>query len=132
MLHDFIDDTKTAIKNHSVFNGLCCDDRALYADKFMQPDYYLFSKRLFNMYAHVVFQVKDRGFVFHLVNFTEWKTKTMTQDFINNLVIPYCKDKGLNFIQATAERKGMARKLEKLGFVNTEGNTYRKELAHVL
>ena len=128
---NFIDHTKAAIKDHRVFNGLCCDDRASYADKFMQPDFYLFYRRLLNMESFVVFQVKNQGFIFHLVNFTEMKTKSMTELFINNQVIPYCKAQGLKFIQATAERKGMARKLERMGFVNIEGNTYRKELSYV-
>ncbi|MCB1557226.1 MAG: hypothetical protein KDJ15_07945 [Alphaproteobacteria bacterium] len=123
---------KRAIEDHSVFEGLCVPDREHYAQLFMRPDFYLVEMEQGGKKAHVVFQVRGRDFVFHLVNFTRFKTRTMTQDFIKNFVKPFCRFRGLDRIEASAERAGMARKLSRLGFKNVKDNIYRGEVAHVL
>tara|TARA_R110000744_G_scaffold232933_1_gene350972 strand:- start:84 stop:479 length:396 start_codon:yes stop_codon:yes gene_type:complete len=128
----YIDHSKQAIKDHSVFNGLLCPDKGRYERLFMHPNFKLVTFANGEAIAHVVFEEYKGGFIFHLVNFTEIKTRAMTELFIKDHVEPYCKKHSLSFIQATAERIGMARKLKKLGFENVKDNIYKKGLAHVL
>ncbi len=122
---------KTAILDHRVFDGLAVDDLAHYAEKFMQPNFYLveIGKKV---KSYVIFEVRGRGFVFHLVNFTRTKTRRATELFVEGFVKPFCTFRGLKYIEATAERRGMEKKLERLGFKKSSGNIYKMELGHVL
>jgi hypothetical protein len=122
---------KTDILDHRVFDGLAVDDPAHYAAKFMQPNFYLVKMGEKNP-SYVIFEVQGNRFVFHLVNFTKCKTYRMTEDFMRGFVLPFCRFRGLKHIQASVERKGMARKLEKLGFKRAYSNIYKSEVAHVL
>lgn len=124
--------SKAAIKNQTVFDGLCVDDRAYYTELFLRDDFHLVEFEQHDRKAHVVFQIREKDFVFHLVNFTKFKTRTMTKDFMQNFVKPFCKFRGLKWIYATAERKGMARKLERMGFELIRDNIYRGEVKNVL
>lgn len=131
MMRIYLDTGKAAIKDHSVFNGLAVDDRQKFSALFMHPQFKLLTMCMDGKFAHVIFEEWDGVFVFHLVNFTAMTTKTMTQDFIEQFVIPYCKERGLSAVQASVERKGMARKLSALGFEPLSGNVHRKEVNHV-
>jgi len=126
-----IDKTKAAIKDYSVFDGLCVQDTDYYAQKFLQDGFHLFEHDQSGVKGYVVFQVKGESFIFHLVNFTNFKTKSMTQDFINFFVKPYCEKNDIKTIYATAERLGMAIKLKKLGFNWAAGSLYRRDVKHV-
>lgn len=121
------DHEKKAIKDHSAFEGLAVDDLDKFEALFMRPEFHLLEMTDDKgVKAHIVFEEREGGFKFHLVNFTKMKTKTMTEDFINGRVIPYCLARGLLFIEASVERKGMGRKLKGLGFENVEKNIYRR------
>ncbi len=116
---------KRAIRTHEVFDGLAVNDRNLLTRKFMQPNFYLVEIPMNGRKAFVVFEVLNKTFVFHLVNFTKFKTRDMTETFMREFVEPFCKFRGLEFIRATAEREGMARKLKKLGFSYQSGDYVR-------
>lgn len=123
---------KTDIQNHKAFEGLYVPDKEKYARAFMRDDYYLWQcKDKKGRKAYVVFQVEGKSFVFHLVNFTAFKTKDMTERFMRDFVKPFCRFRGLNKIWASAERRGMARKLERLGFEKVSDKTYVGEVNHV-
>jgi hypothetical protein len=126
------DKTKRAIKDLSVFNGLCVPDLSAYKREFLKPRYRLLEMKIKNIpLGHVVYEIKGNVFKFHLVNFLKLKTRRMTQDFVRHIAEPIALKNGCQFIEGTAERKGMAIKLERLGFVNVESNIYRKDLCHV-
>lgn len=121
----WIDRTKAAIKNHTVFNGLAVDDRAKFADMFLRPEFHLIELIHEDTYAHVIFEIVGDTFKFHLVNFTAFKTQDMTEHFVKEIAPIICFAFDLKNMEATAERKGMERKLERLGFEHIEGKTYR-------
>lgn len=118
-----VDKNKIAIRNGSAFDGLRVPDRDKIAALFLMPQFHLVN---FGGLGHVIFEVHENSFVFHLVNFTKAKTVNMTEAVMENFVIPFCNLIGLRFIQARVERPGMARKLERLGFENFSGNCYRR------
>lgn len=132
----YIDKTKRAIKDQSVFDGLSVDDPNKFYLMFLRPQFKLLELQVIEhdviTYGHVIFEVKGDSFVFHLVNFTSFKTHDMTEKFIKYIVPQLCKLFDLKTIEATAERAGMAIKLEHLGFKNVEGNIYRAEVQNVL
>lgn len=119
----YIDDSKQAIKDRTAFKGLCVPNPDAVAALFMQPQFKLLE---FPQLGQIVYEVFERGFVFHLVNFTRVKTHGITEAVIEGMVLPFCRQNGLEFIQARVERKGMARKLQRLGFQQFSGNVYRR------
>jgi len=123
-----IDPSKKAIKDGSVFKGLAVPDQAKYQKLFLNPQFKLWSADG----GHAIFEEHNGGYVFHLFNYTQCRTRSMTEYFIYDVAIPYCKERGLTFIQASAERAGMARKLVKMGFKNIGNNVYQGEVANVL
>lgn len=133
-MYSHIDKSKSAIKSHGVFHGLAVDDRPKYAQLFMQPQFKLveFVHELGAHLGWIIFEEWKGCFVFHLVNFTRIKTNAMTERVMREFVKPYCEKNGLKFIQASAERRGMAIKLEKLGLKPFSGQVLRGEAAHVL
>lgn len=127
-----IDHEKKAIQDKSVFTGLAVDDPDKFSELFMGPDYKLLTLNDGAAKAYVIFEEHKGGFIFHLVNFTALRTSHMTEDFIKGRVLPYCKVRSLTYIEAAVERRGMARKLEKLGFKYKGDHIYRKEVPRVL
>lgn len=127
-----LDHEKDAIQSGEVFKGLSVDNPVKLIELFMQDDFkcIVFKADGENV-GYIVFQEWDGAFIFHLYNFTAIKTKRMTEETIFNLTIPYCQAKGLDRIIAKAERLGMAKKLEKMGFKNIGGNEYRGDIINV-
>lgn len=123
----YVDKEKRAIKDLSIFKGLAVDTPRKFRNLFLHPQFTLLVFEYEQAKAFVVFEEYNKGFIFHLVNFTQMNTRTMTEHFIENHVIPYCKARGLTFIQARSEREGMTRKLVNLGF-EAQGDILRKEV----
>lgn len=127
------DNTKAAIKNLEVFEGLAIDDKEKFRDLFLNDPYKLI---VFLddgiVYGHIIYEIVQDTFVFHLVNFTRHATQNMTEIALSYVIAPFCYENGVKYIQATAERPGMAKKLEKLGFKQVEGRIFRGEAEHVL
>lgn len=127
-----MDHEKAALKSGAVFAGLVVDDPKKFINLFLDDCYKLivFDRDGVDV-GYTIFEEKDGAFIFHLYNFTQIRTANMTEQTIHNLVVPYCKQVGLDRIIAKAERKGMAIKLERMGFKNTHDNEYMGEVEHV-
>lgn len=122
-MRGYIDANKQAIRDRTAFKGLCVPNPDAVAALFMQPQFHLVD---FPQLGQIVFEVYEKSFVFHLVNFTRVKSQGITEAVIDGMVMPFCRAEGLEFIQARVERRGMARKLQRLGFENFSGNVYRR------
>lgn len=121
----FIDHNRQPIRDLTVFEGLIVDDKAKFKELFLHPQFTLLRFEEGDKEGFIIFEEWEGGFIFHLVNFTQMNTQTMTEEFIKNQAIPYCKKRNLNFIQASVERAGMGRKLQKIGFENIGNNVFR-------
>ena len=128
-------DKKKAIKNGNAFRGLCVPRKSYWRKEFLKPEYNLlavYDETGKDRLGYVIYETRGEDFIFHLVNFTQRRTRNMTERFVRWFVKPLCEETGLSRILARAERKGMQRKLEKIGFRNAGGNLYEGRLEHVL
>ena len=125
--------TKAAIKDHRVFEGLVVDDPAKFAALFMQPQFKLACYGIDgNECGWVIYEIVNSTFVFHLVNFTQVSGQQDITDMVfDQLVRPVCNHNALEYVQASVERAGMARKLKSKGFERYSGRVYRGEVSHV-
>jgi len=119
--------SKHIIKTGEIFKGLAVPDVAHYKREFMKPQYHLIGAADgAEIIGHAVYEVIGREMLFHLVNF-----RPVPGGVIGPL-FDHVKQFGFTAINATAERRAMAKRLESLGFKHVFPGLYRAEVAHVL
>tara|TARA_R110002124_G_scaffold14054_6_gene63242 strand:+ start:483 stop:899 length:417 start_codon:yes stop_codon:yes gene_type:complete len=130
---------KKAIKTGGVFRGLCVDNRKFWRKEFLKDRYKLlavYDENSKELAGYVIYEEVEPFFRFHLVNFTQRQLRTaggITERFMKGFVFPFCQERGLKKVICEVERRGMARKLERLGFAEVaETGVYIGRVPNVL
>lgn len=126
-MYYFLEKTKRAIKDYSVFDGLACDDPKKYASEFLNGSHYLIEAwGMSGLKGYIIFEIINDRLIFKLINVNGGRdvTKTMHDEFL----IPFCRKNGVKYIDAMVERMAMARKLKSLGFQGKNLGLYVKEV----